>query len=547
MGLFQSTTPISAGAAQVFDTGGIVSLVEQQKQFEAEQEKYRYQQRQKNEDRLLKAKQQFDPNGLHVRDIPVFQEKIKEYEDFLSANHTALAGGSQNVEVWHKKRALENGIREYMAGSMDFNKKYNARLNVVLTNPRYNTDENKQRLVDAANQPDMKAYEDYSAFQVPEMDAQYFLEPEKYVKAVEKIRTTDSEARNAEGVLSGDYYTIEGEYVYEKGAAKQALAPYWGMTYDDSGQMIEDPNPTSQQQEVRDKYKTIDNFAEKTILSAEKAPADKQLRVPTKASAKSMTTMEKNRPTRVSPFEAQGKTSLTVQTKAPTRWGKPGKYTEKSGENIDLHYDVPTAWSTKGVKGVPLVSDMGGFDISNGVAGARMAQHMTKFDVSHMGYADYAIQPMYVVIEAPDAEGNVQRTVKKLERGALIPKEAIEKYRYDKDLSLDKIINKTAGSHNLATGDYAESDYVGNDLFAFAQATEDPEALSIARPTTGEGMTQFGSSKSQWALKYTDIQHLLDPYLKKLYPDEMQEMLNQKPQLSPEDRAAQAARRNQIQ
>jgi hypothetical protein len=527
MGLFQPTTPISAGAAQVFDTGGIISLVEQQKQFEAEQQKYRYQQRKKNEERLMQAKREFDPNGLHVRDIPGFQEKISEYENFLSENHAALAGGTQNIEVWHKKRAMENNIREYMAGSMDFNKKYNAAMNLVLTNPRYNTDENKRILAEISNRPSSEKYDDYSAFQVPELIAQYFLEQEKYIKAVEGIRTTETQARGAEGVLAGDYYTVEGEYVYEKGAARQALSSYWGVTYDDSGQMIEDPTPTSQQKEVRDRYKTMDNFVDKTILAAEKAPADKMLRKPAEPSPRAMTTREKNRPRMVSDFYTQGKTTAYTQTGARGMRKTP-VYGDVSISDTDLilHYDSPAAWSTRGTKSIPLVGDLGGFDISSGTYGENLAKHMTKFDVSHMAYMDYAKQPVYAVFEVPDADGNMKRAVKKIERGGLIPKEVKELHRFGSDVNPDQIVAGKDTKNNLRSAGMNMADYTGNDLYAFVQATEDPEAYSIEKPGTEEVFGVFGTSKSQWALKYSDVKHMVDPYLKVEYPEEMKQMLD---------------------
>jgi len=441
MGLFQPTTPISAGAAQVFDTSGIISLIEQQKATKLEQEKYRYAQRQKAEERLMKSKREFDPNGLHVRDIPRFQEKISEYEKFLSENHTELASSTQNIELVHRKRAMENDIREFMAGSMDFNKKSNAQTNIVLTNPRFNTDANKKLLSDALDRPPNEAYDDYSAFQTPDLSAQYYLEPEKYLKAVERIRVTDKEARDAEGVIGAGYWTISGDYYYDKQKTASALAPYWGITYDEAGREIEDPNPNSQQKEVRDRYKTMDNFVDAIIAASEPEAAEKMLRKPAEPRPRAITKLERERPVKVSEFRTQGRTAATIQTGTKGLMKTP-VYGEVTLDDSDivLNYDSRASWNVKNVKKIVPPGDMGGFDVSSGIYKKNLGKHIAEFDVHYMSWMDYAKQPMYAVFNVPGVDGRMTRAVKKIEAGGLIPKEAVELHAYSDDISPDVIV-----------------------------------------------------------------------------------------------------------
>jgi len=78
---------------------------------------------------------------------------------------------------------------------------------------------------------------------------------------------------------------------------------------------------------------------------------------------------------------------------------------------------------------------------------------------------------------------------------------------------------------NLDSVDINESDYKGYDLFAFARAYETPQAFEVGRPTTEAEFEVFGTSKTQWAFRYSDVKFLIDPLLKEFYPEQMEEML----------------------
>jgi len=526
MGIFQPTTPISAGAAQVFDTSGIVSLVEQQKANRLEQERYRYAQNQKNLDRLMKSKREFDPEGIDTRDIPKFKQKVQAYEKYLSDNHHNLASSSPSIETVQKKRAMENDIREFVAGAKKFNTDMNVQRNLVLQNPRYDTPANRQLLSDAINKPSDEAYDNYTAFKVAEAQPHYNLEPEKYVKAVENVKMTKQQVGEAPGVMSTDFYTTKDEFYYDPDKVAKALAPFWGVTYNADGSPIENPNPTYQELEVRERYKTMENFVVASIAAAEKEGDISNVRKTREPSAKALSTMEKNAPIRVQGFHTQGSTSAIVETRA-AGFLRDAQYADQTQEGAVLNYSSDRAWATPSAKGIELPGDIGGFDVSAGVYKQNLGKDIVNINANYMAYQDYATQPVYAAIEVPGRDGEMVRTVKRINAGALIPNEgSVELYRYGDDVKIGDIISKKDTKNLLDSKDGPrKGDYISNDLFVFATAYEAAQAYNTERETTELKFGVFGTSKSQWAFKYNNVKHLVDPKIKRFYPEAMDEIL----------------------
>lgn len=105
---------IGEGEAQVFDTSGLMDAAIKRKEnlkkkaIEAKKEK---------EEKLLDSFVDIDTSGVWSRDLNMYNEMWGEYKDFVKINYNKLQDPSNNIDVYHEKRKLEQKLKQFVKSS----------------------------------------------------------------------------------------------------------------------------------------------------------------------------------------------------------------------------------------------------------------------------------------------------------------------------------------------------------------------------------------------------------------------------------------------
>lgn len=133
--MLKPTTPISAGAAQSFDSSGMIQALEYEKN-----------KRQKRFEDNVKS---FDSGQVWHRDIPEFTNKVNKYYEYISDNYDALSNKSRNLDKWYEMKSMENDIANFTVGSKAMGQSVDRAQKLMLDKPHlYDTPENQQLIDD---------------------------------------------------------------------------------------------------------------------------------------------------------------------------------------------------------------------------------------------------------------------------------------------------------------------------------------------------------------------------------------------------------------
>lgn len=236
MGGIKAVTPTSQGFAQVFDTSGVVEDVIRMQKDEEQRTK-----------ELNKTRLAYDPKGLYAKDIPAYQELMSEYQQYIADNHNSLLNSGENMEVWQKKQAYENEIKNFVAGSTGYNQMYYTALQKSLDDPKYQNPENKEFMEIAGRGTTVKDFRDGESWGnvVSDLKRNNNINFETIADSVFKAISTQEEipGEQSTGIGGRVFYPVEGKITYDD----EKLDAYLGS--------IMNNNASEVGRDIKDEYK----------------------------------------------------------------------------------------------------------------------------------------------------------------------------------------------------------------------------------------------------------------------------------------------------
>lgn len=415
--MIKPLTNIQSGWAQSFDTSGLVQAA--------------YEAREKRRANLEKNFKQFDPSSIWYRDTKKFQEM---YNDYLSTYSNLWDKASKNdMSAVMELKQKENNLLNFVAGSKGAEQMMKYAQNLMLSNPKYNNEEN-QNLLNGIITGDLyggleKGYESGDAFNntfIKDFKRNINIDLSSAVSELSKLGTPSATPESSKVIPGTNQSRVKSAIEYPDDQIDQYAASTWENG--DGKNTPEDLKARYGEDGLVDYRNDLYNRLPKYSVKDMSMPTEKD------------NSAEKNRF-----WVEKGATKQTVVNETgvdyqsgTTKRGAPITSSAKFTYDVAM-YDPIKVGGTKAT--VPISGSVSGFRTDNGTYGNDIMKGVEDFEIQSVADAYGANKDIHfrnVKLKSADEDKTIDAKGYVAKKGTILSPEMIEAINNGNAYFIDK-------------------------------------------------------------------------------------------------------------